>query len=119
MPGDQAEQGCLHLDAPGYIKQRAASPECGMQGGEDIVGRLDHVGEQVAFEQVGMALDGLAEVKENRSAGLAGVHMTHRRAVDMFNSGGVVRAQVVPEPIKRGAGVAWGFIGSGRRRRRA
>src|SRR5437868_3551303 len=62
-----------------------------------------------------MTLYGLTEINENRPAGLARVYLPHRRAVDVLNSGGVVRAQVVPESIKCGAGVASGLIGAGGR----
>ena len=116
---DQAEQRRLNLDAPGHVKQRTASPERGVQRGEDIIGGFDDVGQQVTLEKIRMALDGLGEVEENRSASLVRIYVTHRRTVDVFNSGGVVRAQVVPEPIKRGTGVAGGLIGAGGRTRRA
>ena len=68
----QAEQWRLDLNAPGHVKQRTAGPERGVQGGEDVVRRGHRLGHQVAADQLGMVLDGLVQVEEDRAAQPAG-----------------------------------------------
>ena len=48
---DQAEQRGFELDPPGHIEQRPAGPERRVQGGEDIVGGRDGLGQQIPVER--------------------------------------------------------------------
>ena len=101
---DQAEQRRLDLNAPGDVKQRAAGPEGGVQGGEDVVRGRDGLGHAGTADQLGMVLHGLVQVEEDRPAQAGRIGVPDGRAVDVLDPGRVVRAQGLPEPVQGGRG---------------
>ncbi len=61
---DQAEQRGFELEALGNVKQRPAGPERRVQSGEDVVGGLHGLGQQIPANEVGMLRNGLVQIKE-------------------------------------------------------
>ena len=109
---DQAEQRRFDLDALGDIKQCPAGPERRVQGGEEIVGGLHGLGQQIPANQVGMILDGLVQVEEDRPAQATGIGQADSRPVDVLDAGRVVGAQAFPQSVKCRAGLAVGLVGA-------
>ena len=94
---DQAEQRGLERHALGHVEQRAAGPERRVQGREDVVGGSDGLGQQVAFQQLGMVFDRAIQVDEDRAPEPRRIGLARQGAVDVLDAGGVVRAQSVPQ----------------------
>src|SRR5438093_618331 len=59
-----ADDRLVHDDAVGYVEERAAREECGVEGGEAVAVGV-HKGEEMRLDELGMVLGRLAKGHEN------------------------------------------------------